>query len=69
MKKILLIFLSFLLNSTSYGEHNSIQYDLPWFPKYEVKGSDQYYKFNSKLTEDKIVKKEIKNYKKTGLIS
>ena len=69
MKKIILIFFCFLLNSTSYGEHNSIQYDLPWFPKYEVKGSDQYYKFNSKLTEDKIVKKEIKNYKKTGLIS
>tara|TARA_B100001057_G_scaffold108931_1_gene106827 strand:- start:49 stop:1179 length:1131 start_codon:yes stop_codon:yes gene_type:complete len=69
MKKIILIFFCFLLNSTSYGEHNSIQYDLPWFPKYEVKGSDQYYKFNSNLTEDEIVKKEIKNYKKTGLIS
>ena len=69
MKKIILIFLSFLLNATSYGEHNNIQYDLAWFPKYEVKGSDQYYKFNSNLTEDKIVKKEIKNYKKTGLIS
>ena len=39
------------------------------FYKYEVKGSDQYYKFNSNLTEDKIVRKEIKNYKKTGLIS
>ena len=62
--RILLILLSFLLNSNSYAEHNSIQYDLPWFPKYEVKGSDQYYKFNSNLTEDKIVRKEIKNYKK-----
>ena len=40
-------FLSFLLNSTSYGEHASWSYDLAWFPKYEVKGSDQYYKFNS----------------------
>ena len=69
MKKIILIFLSFLLNSTSYGEHQTFHYDLAWFPKYEVKGSDQYYKFNSNLTEDKIVKKEIKNYKKTGLIS
>ena len=68
--RILLIFLfSFLIFSTSYGEHQSIQYDLPSFPKYEVKGSDQYYKFNSNLTEDKIVRKEIKNYKKTGLIS
>ena len=69
MKKIILVFFCFLLNSTSYGEHNSIQYDLLHAPKYEVKGSDQYYKFNSNLTEDKIVKKEIKNYKKTGLIS
>ena len=70
MKKLLLIiFLSFLLNSTSYGEHASWSYDLAWFPKYEVKGSDQYYKFNSNLIEDKIIKKEIKNYKKTGLIS
>ena len=55
MKKIILIFLSFLLNATSYGEYNNIQYDLAWFPKYEVKGSDQYYKFNSNLTEDKNV--------------
>ena len=70
MKKLLLIiFLSFLLNSTSYGEHASWSYDLAWFPKYEVKGSDQYYKFNSNLIEDKIIRKEIKNYKKTGLIS
>ena len=69
MRILLIILFSFLISPTSYGEHNNIQYDLAWFPKYEVKGSDQYYKFNSNLTEDKIVRKEIKNYKKTGLIS
>ena len=70
MKKyLLIIFLSFQLNSTSYGEHQPIHYDLRHFPRYEVKGSDQYYKFNSNLIEDKIIKKEIKNYKKTGIVS
>ena len=62
MRILLIILFSFLISPTSYGEHNNIQYDLAWFPKYEVKGSDQYYKFNSNLTEDKIVRKEIKNY-------
>jgi len=37
--------------------------------KFEVKGSENHYKFQSNLREDKDVLKEIKNTKKTGLIS
>ena len=36
---------------------------------FEAKGSENHYKFQSNLREDKDVLKEIKNTKKTGLIS
>jgi len=68
-KYLLIIFCCLQLNSTSYGEHQIFHYDLLWFPYYEVTGSDQYYKFDLNLTTDEEVQKEIKNYKKTGLVS
>ena len=68
-KYLLIIFCCLQLNSTSYGEHQIFHYDLLHFPYYEVTGSDQYYKFDLNLTTDEEVQKEIKNYKKTGLVS
>ena len=70
MKKYLFItFLSFLLNSVSLAEHQNEPYEPNGWDKFLVNGSDKYYKFESELIEDKSVKKEIKNTKKTGLIS
>src|SRR6056300_499645 len=70
MKKYLfIIFLSFLLNSVSFAKHQNEPYEPNGWSKFEVKGSENYYKFESKLIEDKNVKKEIKNNQKTGIIS
>ena len=70
MKKYLfIIFLSFLLNSVSLAKHQNEPYEPNGWDKFEVKGSENYYKFQSELIEDKSVKKEIKNNQKTGLIS
>ena len=69
MKYIFITFLSFLLNSVSLAEHQNEPYEPHSWGKFRVKGSDNYYKFESELIEDKSVKKEIKNNQKTGLIS
>jgi len=70
MKKYIFItFLSFLLNSVSLAEHQNEPYEPHNWDKFLVNGSDKYYKFKSELIEDKSVKKEIKNTKKTGIIS
>ena len=70
MKKYLsIVLLSLLLNSSSQGDHDAFPRGFSFFPKYEINGTDKHYKFKSNLIEDKAVIKQIKNYKKTGLIS
>jgi len=70
MKKIILIFLfNLLVFTNSYAKHQYEEYSFDAFWKYEIKGSNDYYKFNSDLIEDKDVKKELKNKKKTRLVS
>src|SRR6056300_316947 len=70
MKNYLFItLLSFLLNSVSLAKHQNEPYEPNGWDKFLVKGSENYYKFQSELVEDKDVKKEIDNSQKTGLIS
>lgn len=70
MKKLLfLTVLSFFLISTTYAKHQYEEYAFYAFVRYAVKGSDNYYQFQSDLIQDKDVIKEIKNKKKTGLVS
>ena len=70
MKKIILIFLfNLLILTNSYAKHQYEEYSFDAFWKYEIKGSNNYYKFNSDLIDDKDVKKELKNKKKTRLVS
>ena len=69
MKKIVLIFLSLTLSFPSQAKHQYEEYSFYAFGKYEIKGSNNYYKFNSDLIQDKDVIKEIKNKKKTRLVS
>ena len=70
MKIYLVIFiLSLFFNFSSQADHQYEEYSFHAFHKYETKGSDNYYQFNSDLIQDDDVKKEIDNNKKTGLIS
>ena len=70
MKKYLvLISFSFLIIFSSLAEHQNEPYEPDGWGKFQVKGSENYYKFKSELVEDKDVKKEIDNSQKTGLIS
>ena len=70
MKRIILICLfNIIIFSNSYAKHQYEEYSFYAFWKYEIKGSNNYYKFNSDLIQDKDVIKELKNKKKTGLHS
>ena len=73
MKKIVLIVGLFILffNNTSYAKKNKNTWDYPFldYKEWEVKGSENYYEFQSNLRKDKDVLKEFKNNKKTGIIS
>jgi len=70
MKKyFFLTVLSIFLISPAYADHQSEEYSFNAFWKYETKGSDNYYKFNSDLIKDKDVIKELRNKKKTHLVS
>ena len=69
MRILLLFLLSFFFNLPIQAEHQNEAYEPHSWKSFIVKGSDNYYKFESELIEDKSVKKEIKNTKKTGLIS
>ena len=70
MKKIILIFLfNLIIFTNSYAKHQYEEYSFDAFWKYEIKGSNNYYKFRSDLIEDKDVKKELKNNKKSRLVS
>jgi len=66
---LIISFLSFFLISTAYSKHQYEEYGFYAFGKYEIKGSNNYYKFNSDLIQDKDVIKELKNNKKTHLVS
>ena len=70
MKKyFFLTVLGIFLISPAYADHQYEEYSFYAFWKYEIKGSNNYYKFNSDLIQDKDVVKELKNRKKTGLHS
>ena len=70
MKKFsFFIVLSFFLISNSFSGHQNEPYEPHNWDKFLVKGSENYYKFQSELIEDQDVKKEIKNKNKTGLMS
>ena len=70
MKKYLIsILFSFLFILSSLAKHQNEPYEPNGWDKFLVKGSQNYYKFQSELVEDQDVKKEIDNSQKTGLIS
>ena len=64
---ILGIFLSF--NAQANKNKNTWDYPLLVYSGWVIKGSENHYKFQSNLREDKDVLKEFKNNKNTGIIS
>ena len=71
MKKIFIIFCLLLFTNIANAKKNKNTWDYPLlaFDKFETKGSQDFYKFQSNLRKDKDVLIEIKNNKETGLIS
>ena len=66
MRTILLFLLTFLINFSVQAKHQNEEYEPHGWGKFEIKGSDNYYKFNFELVEDQDVKKELKIVKKLG---
>ena len=69
MRILLIILFSFLISPTSFAKHQYEKYSFSAFWNYIVTGSDNYYQFQSDLIQDKDVIKELKNKKKTHLVS
>ena len=72
MKKLLgVAVLALLLSGNAFAKKNKNTWDYPLlaYKGWEIKGSDNHYKFKSNLRQDKNVLKEFKNNKETGIIS
>ncbi len=72
MKKAILILVAcLLLSGNAYAKKNKNTWDYPLleYSGWVIKGSENHYKFQSNLREDKDVLKEFKNNKNTGIIS
>ena len=64
-----IIFFSLILSFPSQAKHQYEEYSIWAFWNYLIEGSENYYQFQSDLIQDKDVIKEIKNNKKTHLVS
>ena len=71
MKNFFIIFLILIFSSNAYANKNKNTWDYPLidYRGWVIEGSEDYYKFQSNLREDKDVLKEFKNNKETGIIS
>jgi len=72
MKKFLgILVLGLLVSNITFAKKNKNTWDYPLleYSGWVIKGSENHYKFQSNLREDKDVLKEFKNNKNTGIIS
>ena len=72
MKKLLgIVVLGLLLSGNAFANKSKNTWDYPLleYSGWVIKGSENHYKFQSNLREDKDVLKEFKNNKNTGIIS
>ena len=72
MKKFLgIVVLGLLLSGNAFANKNKNTWDYPLidYRGWVIKGSENHFKFQSNLREDKDVLKEFKNNKNTGIIS
>ena len=70
-KAIVIIVLGLLVSNITFAKKNKNTWDYPLleYSGWVIKGSENHYKFQSNLREDKDVLKEFKNNKNTGIIS
>ena len=71
MKKIIIVIFLIIFSTSSYAKKNKNTWDYPFlaYKEWEIKGSENHYKFQSDLRENKDIIKEFKNNKDTGIIS
>ena len=71
VKNFFIIFLILIFSSNAYANKNKKTWDYPLleYSGWVIKGSENHYKFQSNLRENKDVLKEFKNNKNTGTIS
>ena len=71
MKKFLLVTFILIFSTTAFANKNKNTWDYPLidYRGWVIKGSENHFKFQSNLREDKDVLKEFKNNKNTGIIS
>ena len=71
MKKILTVIFILIFSTSAFANKNKNTWDYPLieYRGWVIKGSENHYKFQSNLREDKDVLKEFKNNKNTGIIS
>ena len=71
MKKILTVIFILIFSTSAFANKNKNTWDYPLieYSGWVIKGSENHYKFQSNLREDKDVLKEFKNNKNTGIIS
>ena len=71
MKNFFLIIIILIISTSAYAKKNKNTWDYPLleYSGWVIKGSENHYKFQSNLREDKDVLKEFKNNKNTGIIS
>jgi len=71
MKKLIIFIFILIFSSSAYANKNKRTWDYPLleYSGWVIKGSENHYKFQSNLKEDKDVFKEFKNNKNTGIIS
>ncbi len=71
MKKILIVIFILIFSTSAFANKNKNTWDYPLieYSGWVIKGSENHFKFQSNLREDKDVLKEFKNNKNTGIIS
>jgi hypothetical protein len=71
LKKFFIIIFILLISTNAYAKKNKRTWDYPLlvYSGWVIKGSENHYKFQSNLRQDKNVLKEFKNNKETGIIS
>jgi len=70
-KLLVIVVLGLLVSNITFAKKNKNTWDYPLleYSGWVIKGSENHYKFQSNLREDKDVLKEFKNNKNTGIIS
>jgi len=71
MKKLILVIFILIFSTSAFANKNKNTWDYPLidYRGWVIKGSENHFKFQSNLREDKDVLKEFKNNKNTGIIS